>query len=179
MQNRRGWTAGSISGKLRALNVKTRASLELLLNCLGLRVDFKETQGLFNKSARANGYVWIWTVGSGSGGSDLIGSGSYQGRWFRSQRIGSVPARGRQRRSPELGLRDGASPGTHRSWPNSAFPGSIWPGFGSRVVYATRVMHLGTQLGLGRPATASAATAAGLLGGAHRSCAFSPLRVWL
>ena len=94
-------------------------------------------------------------------------------------RLGSVPARGGRRRSPELGFCGGASPGTHRSWPNSAFPGSIWPGFGSRVVYATRVMHLGTQLGLGRPATASAATAAGLLGGAHRSCAFSPLRVRL
>jgi hypothetical protein len=48
------WTAGSISKELTGLNVKNRAYLELLLNGGGLQVDFKETQGLFSKAARAN-----------------------------------------------------------------------------------------------------------------------------
>ena len=76
MQKDRGWTAGSIFKKVRGLNVKNWADLELFLNYAGLRVDFKETQGLFNKSARANRYLRIWAVGSGSSGSGLIGSGS-------------------------------------------------------------------------------------------------------
>jgi hypothetical protein len=50
------WMAGSISKKLRGLNAKNRAYLELLLNGGGLRVDSKETQGLFSKAARANWY---------------------------------------------------------------------------------------------------------------------------
>jgi hypothetical protein len=48
------WMAGSISKKLRGLNAKNRAYLELLSNGVGLRVDSKETQGLFSKAARAN-----------------------------------------------------------------------------------------------------------------------------
>ena len=82
----------------------------------------------------------------------------------------------RRRWSPE----SSSAAALRRRWPISAFPGSIRPGFGSRAVYATRVMHLGTQLGSGRTATASVATAAGLLGGAHRGCTFSPfwVRLW-
>ena len=76
MQKDRGWTAGPIFKKVRGLNVKNWADPELFLNYAGLRVDFKETQGLFNKSARANRYLRIWAVGSGSGGLGLIGSGS-------------------------------------------------------------------------------------------------------
>ena len=69
---RRSWTAGSNIEKLRGLNIKNRAYLELLLNWPGLRVDFKETQGLFNKTSRAKRYLWIWTVGSGSNNPDPI-----------------------------------------------------------------------------------------------------------
>ena len=76
VQKDRDWMVGSKTGKLMGLNAKNRADLELFLNYAGLRVDFKETQGLFNKSARANRYLRIWAVGSGSGGSGLIGSGS-------------------------------------------------------------------------------------------------------
>ena len=81
----------------------------------------------------------------------------------------------RRRWSPE----SSSAAALRRRWPISAFPGSIRPGFGSRAVYATRVMHLGTQLGSGRTATASVATAAGLLSGAHRGYTFSPFRVRL
>ena len=65
-----GWTAGTIFGKLRGLNAKNRAYLELLLNWKGLRVDFQKLQGLFIKIARPKGYLLIWAIGSGSGGSD-------------------------------------------------------------------------------------------------------------
>jgi hypothetical protein len=59
------WMVGSISKKLRGLNAKNRAYLELLLNGGGLRVDSKETQGLFSKAARPKGVTsnlgrWIW-----------------------------------------------------------------------------------------------------------------------
>ena len=50
---------GSKTGKLRGLNAKNRADLELFLNCSGLRVDFKEVQGLFSKTAMANRYAQI------------------------------------------------------------------------------------------------------------------------
>ena len=56
MQKDRGWMAGSKTGKLRGLNAKNRADLELFLNCRGQRVDFKETQGLLSKNARADRY---------------------------------------------------------------------------------------------------------------------------
>ena len=51
MQKDRGWMAVPIFKKVRGLNVKNRADLELLLNCRGLRVDFKEIRGLFSKKA--------------------------------------------------------------------------------------------------------------------------------
>ena len=83
-----------------------------------------------------------------------------RGVGFRSGGRGDLGARDGGGTSPEL---CSAAAGGRR-WPISAFPGSIRPGFGSRAVYATRVMPLGTQLGSGRTATASVATAAGLLG---------------
>ena len=59
MQKDRGWKAGSKTGMLRGLNTKNRADLELFLNWLGLRIDFKETQGLFGKTAGRSGiYVY-------------------------------------------------------------------------------------------------------------------------
>ena len=39
MQKDRDWMAGSKTGKLRGLNAKNRADLELFLNWTGLRVD--------------------------------------------------------------------------------------------------------------------------------------------
>ena len=105
----------------------------------------------------------------------MLCSRSNQSRCLQIGRPGGLGRAGRRRWSPE----SSSAAALRRRWPISAFPGSIRPGFGSRAVYATRVMHLGTQLGSGRTATASVATAAGLLGGAHRSCAFSPLRVRL
>jgi hypothetical protein len=58
--------------------------MELLLNWVGLRVDTKETQGPFNKTARPKGYLLIWEVGFRSddldafqfGWSDLNSGGS-------------------------------------------------------------------------------------------------------
>ena len=47
----------------------------------GLRVDFRETQGLFSKYARANRYAQISAVGSRSGGLDRIGRRSNRDRW--------------------------------------------------------------------------------------------------
>jgi hypothetical protein len=68
------------SRKLRVFGSKIGAQLELLLNWVGPRVDSKETQGLFNKTAMAEGVssnlgcrIWIrrsdlnggvWTVRS-------------------------------------------------------------------------------------------------------------------
>jgi hypothetical protein len=66
------WTVGSISKELRGLNAKNRAYLELLLNRGGLRVDSKETQGLFSKTAWLKRYLLFWAVGSGSNGSDAF-----------------------------------------------------------------------------------------------------------
>jgi hypothetical protein len=54
-----GWTAGSISRKLRVENVKNRTDLQLLLKAHGPRVDSMETRGLFGKKARAKGYAQI------------------------------------------------------------------------------------------------------------------------
>jgi hypothetical protein len=66
MQKIQGWTAEPKSRKLRGFGAKIGAQLELLLNGGGLRVDSKETQGLFSKIARPKGYLLIWAVGSGS-----------------------------------------------------------------------------------------------------------------
>ena len=52
MQKDPNRTAGSILNKLRGPNIKTRALIEILLNTSGVRVDFRKTQGVFNKSAR-------------------------------------------------------------------------------------------------------------------------------
>ena len=49
MQKVKGWTAGSNSKELRGLGVKVWTKLQLLLTIGGLRVDFKEKEGLFSK----------------------------------------------------------------------------------------------------------------------------------
>jgi hypothetical protein len=58
----KGWTADPKSRKLRGFGPKTGAQLELFLNGSGLQVDSKETQGLFNKTARPKGYLLIWPL---------------------------------------------------------------------------------------------------------------------
>ena len=45
MQKDRGWMAGSKTGKLRGLNAKNKADLELFLNCSGSRVNSRKVQG--------------------------------------------------------------------------------------------------------------------------------------
>ena len=57
MQKDLNWMAGSISRKLRGVRAKFWADLEIILNWLGRRVDFKEVGGLFSKNVRAKGYV--------------------------------------------------------------------------------------------------------------------------
>jgi hypothetical protein len=89
--------AGSISKKLRGLNAKNRAYLELLLNGGGLRVDSKETQGLFNKSAEANWYLLIWATGSRSDGSERSGTRDLISRGSRIGQLGLVGRAGRRR----------------------------------------------------------------------------------
>ena len=51
MQKDLGWMAGTKTGKVGGLNIKNRTGMQLLLNCRGLRVDFKGVQGLFTKKA--------------------------------------------------------------------------------------------------------------------------------
>jgi hypothetical protein len=71
----KGWTADPKFRKLRGFGAKIGAQLELFLNWVGPRVVSKETQGFFNKTARPKGYLLIWTVGSGSDGSDAFQCG--------------------------------------------------------------------------------------------------------
>ena len=58
------WKAGSISRKLRGVRAKFWVDLELILNWLGRRVDFKEAQGLFSKVSRQNRYARIRDIRS-------------------------------------------------------------------------------------------------------------------
>jgi hypothetical protein len=64
--------AGPKSRKLRGFGAKIGAQLELFLNSRGLRVDFKETQGLFSKTVCLKRYLLIWAVRYGSDSSDTI-----------------------------------------------------------------------------------------------------------
>ena len=59
MQKGKDWTAGLISGKIRGLNIKNRAWIEILLSKPGLRVDLAKARGLFNKIDRPKRYLWI------------------------------------------------------------------------------------------------------------------------
>ena len=111
----------------------------------GLRVDFRETQGLFSKYARANRYAQISAVGSRSGGSarrgtrllirrvDLRSNGQ---EWLGAR----AAVEGRQRRVPAVG--------TRRSRPNSAIRGSIQLGLGSGSFSVAWVNHLGPWFGV-------------------------------
>jgi len=97
MQNRRLWTAGSKTKKLRGLSKKNRGGLELFLHCSGLRVYFKGVQGVFSKMASAKGYLQIWSIGSRSEASRLFGSGSNLERRSQIKRLGPNWAQGRRR----------------------------------------------------------------------------------
>ena len=52
MQNYPDWTADPISKKVKGVNIKNRAWIEILLSKPGLRVDLAKARGLFNKIAR-------------------------------------------------------------------------------------------------------------------------------
>jgi hypothetical protein len=97
--------------------------MEFLLNGAGLRVDFRKTQGLFNKIARPNRYLGMSAVGSGANGSDLIRGGSNLARRLRILRLGAIGRSGWRRRSPEVISRGGAVPnftGMCRFWCSGA-----------------------------------------------------------
>ena len=88
MQKDRDWMAGSKTGKLRGLNAKNMADLELFLNCSGSRVNSRKVLGLFNKKGRLKRYLRMRAIGSGSRGSGLIRSRSNLVRWLRIGRPG-------------------------------------------------------------------------------------------
>ena len=73
MQNQRAWTAGLISRKVRGLRAKLWTKKEIFLNRLGLRVEYRKLQGLFNKNGSPKGYARIRAVGSGSSGWERSG----------------------------------------------------------------------------------------------------------
>ena len=66
------WMAGSITRKLRGVRAKFRADLEIFLNVGGLRVYFKETEGLLCKSGSTDYFPGSLTrAGNESGPLDL------------------------------------------------------------------------------------------------------------
>ena len=84
MQKYRGWMASSKTGKLRGLNAKNRADLELFLNCSGSRVNSRKVQGLFNKKGQAEAISKDLDLG----GLGLIRSRSNLVCWLRIGRSG-------------------------------------------------------------------------------------------
>src|SRR6185503_15900118 len=91
-------SAGSISKKLRGINIKNRAWIEILLHCIGVRVYFSKTQGAFCKTADADRFLGSLT----SARSDL-------GRWSAIGQSRVVGRAGWRRESP---ARDSAAAGT-------------------------------------------------------------------
>ena len=79
--------AGSNREKFRGLCVKKRVKLELFLNCIGVRVDKEEREGLLRKTDGANRYARSSAVGSGSDGSDQGGPRSNLGPRLRIGRL--------------------------------------------------------------------------------------------
>ena len=150
---------GSISKKLRGLNIKNRAWIEILLHCIGVRVYFSKTQGAFCKTADADHFLGSLT----SARSDL-------GRWSAIGRSRVVGRAGRRRESP---ARDSAATGSPEM-PNLVLRGSIRPGLGSKMINMLCVIHLCAQNR--EPEFGMACTTAGadLRGKAHWRA-----RVWL
>jgi hypothetical protein len=150
------------------------------LNEGGLRVDSKEAQGLFNKTATAEGVssnlgrrIWIRrfgpnlvrTVRSARRGSGQVRSGS-----DRSDLTERGRRRGGRRRSVFAAAR-------HRSWAKSMLQGSNRTGLGSVAISVTRAIHLRHLWASGLFGIAQTAAEAGLRGGGHRRAAFR-LRKW-
>jgi len=153
--------AGSISKKLRGLNIKNRAWIEILLHCIGVRVYFSKTQGAFCKTADADRFLGSLT----SARSDL-------GRWSAIGRSRAVGRAGRRRESP---ARDSAAAGSPEM-PNPVLWGSIRPGLGFEMINTLCVIHLCAQNG--EPEFRMACTTAGadLRGKAHRRARVRLLR---
>ena len=115
MQNCSDWTAGPISKKVRGVNIKNRAWIEILSSKLGLRVDSVKARGLLCKSGSADHFSLSLTrVGNKSRPLDLHRAVQGEG------------ARGRRRGAPETRARGRASPALS----NPALQGLIRAGFG-------------------------------------------------
>ena len=71
-------------------------------------------------------------------------------------------------RAATLAEDDAPAAEAHRRWPNSALRASNRPELGSGMIYTVRIIYWQPWLGSRRPATASAAMAAGLHGGTRR-----------
>ena len=124
--------AGSISKKLRGLNIKNRAWIEILLHCIGVRVYFSKTQGAFCKIADTDCFLCSLT----SARSDLR-------RWSAIGRSWAVGHAGRRRESP---VRDSVAAGSPEM-PNPMLRGSVRPGLGSEMINTLCVIHLCAQNG--------------------------------
>jgi len=144
MQKDWDWTAGSKTGKLRGLNAKNRADLELFLNCSGSRVNSRKVQGLINKKGRLKLYLSMRAVGSGSGGSGLIRSRSNLVRWLRIGRPGPNWRGTRWCCVAGTQVPRWYSAQAHQSSPFLVLRGSIQPVLGSGVISVERVIHLST-----------------------------------
>ena len=154
-------SAGSISKKLRGLNIKNRAWIEILLHCIGVRVYFSKTQGAFCKTADADRFL-----------GSLTSARSELGRWSAIGRSRAVGRAGRRRESP---ARDSAAAGSPEM-PNPVLWGSIRPGLGFEMINTLCVIHLCAQNG--EPEFRMACTTAGadLRGKAHRRARVRLLR---
>jgi hypothetical protein len=154
-------SAGSISKKLRGLNIKSRAWIEILLHCIGVRVYFSITQGAFGKIANADYFLGSLT----SARSDLH-------HWCAIGRSRAVGRVGRRRASP---ARDSAAAGSSEM-PNPALRGSVRPGLGSEMINTVCVIHLRAQNGELEFGMACAMAGADLRGKAHRRARVRLLR---
>jgi hypothetical protein len=139
------------------------------LNGGGLRVDSKEVQRLFNKTATAEGVssnlgrrIWIKRFGP------------YLVRTVRSKRRGFGQVLSGSERSWRWGghRRSVSAVACHRSWVKTMLRGSNQTGLGSVAISVTRVIHLRHLWASGLFGIARAAAEAGLRGGARRRAVF-------
>ena len=154
-------SAGSIYKKLRGLNIKSRAWIEILLHCIGVRVYFSKTQGAFCKTTDADRFLGSLT----SSRSDL-------GCWSV---IGRSRVVGRARRRRELPARDSAVAGSPEM-PNPVLRGSIRSRLGSEMINTLCVIHLCAQNREPEFGMACTMVGADLRGKAHRRARVRLLR---
>ena len=112
--------------------VKNRAWIEILLQCIGVRVYFGKTQGAFYKTVDADCFLGSLT----SARSDLR-------CWSAIGRSWAVGHAGQRRESP---ARDSVAAGSPEM-PNPALRGSVRPGLGSEKINTLCVIYLCAQNG--------------------------------